>query len=157
MKKKLFQKLVESLKQAGRIRRGTASLRTPVTPSEVVATESAASAPGDVTVDVTINGTTDGTTDGTTNVTGNVAGNVTPNVPGTVRRNVRRNVPGNERQRWLLDKIAQDTDANADAIALRFGVTKKTALRDIADFKAKQMIELVGPSKKGSYKISNPR
>lgn len=88
-------------------------------------------------------------TDGPANVRGNVTTNVTTNVTG--------NVTGNERQRWFLNKIAHGTDANAEAIMVRFGVTKRTALRDIADIKARQIIEFVGPSKKGSYKIRNPR
>jgi ATP-dependent DNA helicase RecG len=118
-----------------------AALRVVFAPHpEVVAAGKAASLPADVTTNSTID------------VTGNVTGNVTPNVPG----NVRENVPGNERQHWFLDKVAQGIDANAEAIVARFGVTRRTALRDIADLKAKQIIEFVGPSKKGAYRIKNP-
>jgi len=41
----------------------------------------------------------------------------------------------------------------AQGIALRFDVTEKTARRDIADLKARGLIEFVGAPKTGYYRL----
>lgn len=72
-------------------------------------------------------------------------------VPANVPRNVPINESLSERQRWLLDQLGQGQKPRAKDIAAHFGVTEKTAKRDIADLKARGLIEFVGAPKTGFY------
>lgn len=65
----------------------------------------------------------------------------------------RVNVPVNDRQRWFLDQLSQRRAVKAKEVAAHFGVTEKTARRDIADLKAGNFIEFLGAPKKGFYRI----
>ena len=78
--------------------------------------------------------------------------------PGDVKtgqNDVPINVPINlnERQKWFLIKLESDKNTAAKDIAQQFNVTKKTAKRDIADLKAKHMIQFYGARKTGYYEI----
>lgn len=77
-------------------------------------------------------------------------------VPVNVPINVLENVPINDRQRWYLDQLRGGVPANADAIAGHFHVTEKTARRDIADLKAKRLVEFVGSLRTGYYQLRDP-
>jgi predicted HTH transcriptional regulator len=44
----------------------------------------------------------------------------------------------------------------AAEIAAHFQVSEKTAQRDLTDLKAKQLIEFVGASKTGVYRVKGP-
>jgi predicted HTH transcriptional regulator len=79
-------------------------------------------------------------------------GDETANVPD-VPVNVPINVPVNERQRWFLDEITNGIACGAAEVAAHFHVTEKTAKRDLADLKARQLIEFVGAPKNGFYRI----
>lgn len=59
----------------------------------------------------------------------------------------------NERQKWFLIKLESDKNTAAEHVAKQFSVTKKTAKRDIADLKAKHMIQFHGSRKTGYYEI----
>ncbi len=73
----------------------------------------------------------------------------------TGQNDVPINVPINlnERQKWFLIKLESDKNTAAEHIAKQFSVTKKTAKRDIADLKAKHMIQFHGARKTGCYEI----
>lgn len=74
-------------------------------------------------------------------------------VPVNVSINVPVNEMFNERQRWLLDQLSQGRRLKSGDVAIQFGVTAKTAKRDIADLKARGLIEFVGAPKTGSYRL----
>ena len=76
-------------------------------------------------------------------------GDTSANVPV----NVPINVPVNDRQRWFLVQLSQGMSVKAKEVAVHFGVTEKTARRDIADLKAGNVIEFLGSPKKGFYRI----
>lgn len=75
--------------------------------------------------------------------------NGTANVPG----NVLDDVPANARQRWLLEQLARGRQVKAADVAVRFAVTEKTARRDIADLRKRNVIEFVGARKTGHYQL----
>ena len=68
------------------------------------------------------------------------------------------NVPvdetSNERQRWLLDQLSQGRRLKPGDVAIQFGVTEKTVKRDVADLKARGLIEFIGAPKTGSYQLT---
>jgi predicted HTH transcriptional regulator len=82
------------------------------------------------------------------------AGDETVNVPD-VPVSVPVNVPVNERQRWFLDQIGSGIACSAVEVAAHFQVAEKTAKRDLADLKARQLIEFVGAPKNGFYRIKS--
>lgn len=57
----------------------------------------------------------------------------------------------NERQRWFLDRVAQDR-YGAKEIVIAWTVSLKTARRDIAALKAAALICYVGSPRKGRYR-----
>lgn len=72
------------------------------------------------------------------------------------RIDVPINVPVNERRKWKLEQLAAGSQPKASDLAARFGVTEKTAKRDIALLKAQGLIEFVGAAKKGHYRLTQP-
>ncbi len=71
-------------------------------------------------------------------------------------QNVPINVPLkslNERQRWFLILLQRKNKAGAEDIAGHFGVSPKTAKRDIGGLKFSGRIRFVGAKKTGSYEI----
>jgi ATP-dependent DNA helicase RecG len=73
----------------------------------------------------------------------------TTNVP----INVPVNVPINDRQRWFLDQVSRGIPVGAREMAEYLQVSEKTARRDIADLRSKQLVEFVGARKTGGYRI----
>ena len=74
----------------------------------------------------------------------------------SVTKNVPLNVPIkslNERQRWFLLLVRRRQKARAEDISDHFGVTIKTARRDIETLKGAGRIRFVGAKKTGRYEI----
>jgi predicted HTH transcriptional regulator len=63
------------------------------------------------------------------------------------------NVPVNDRQRWFLAQLNKGNPVKAQEIAERFQVTERTAKRDIADLRAKNLVEFIGAPKMGRYRL----
>ena len=64
----------------------------------------------------------------------------------------RRDLTGfNERQRWFLARLKQDPLLGATDIARRFGVSPRTAKRDVAGLKTAAEVRFVGTRRRGRY------
>ena len=74
-------------------------------------------------------------------------------VPVNVPVNVSVNVPVNARQQWFLDQLRKGIHCGPADIAAKWDVVLKTAKRDIADLRKKDLIIFVGPPKTGSYQL----
>ena len=59
----------------------------------------------------------------------------------------------NPRQRWYLEALAAGKTVRASDLGRRWGVSEKTARRDVAMLKGRGMIELVGSRKMGRYRL----
>jgi hypothetical protein len=59
----------------------------------------------------------------------------------------------NQRQRWYLEALAAGNEVRAGDLRRRWGVSEKTARRDVAALKDCGMIEFVGPPKTGWYRL----
>ena len=59
----------------------------------------------------------------------------------------------NPRQRWYLEALAAGKAVRADHLRRRWGVSEKTARRDVAALKERGMIEFVGPLRTGRYRL----
>lgn len=59
----------------------------------------------------------------------------------------------NPRQRWYLEALAAGKEVRADDLRRRWGVSEKTARRDVAALKARDMIEFIGPLRTGQYRL----
>lgn len=70
-----------------------------------------------------------------------------------VPTNVPENVPTNDRQRWYLEQLSAGNRYRAPDLSTYWGVSLKTAKRDIADLKRKGVIEFIGAPKNGFYRI----
>ena len=84
------------------------------------------------------------------------------------RKNDRTNVPLNDRnrgssepppedglnprQRWYLEALAAGKELRANDLRHRWGVSEKTARRDVAVLKERGIIEFVGPPRTGRYR-----
>lgn len=79
--------------------------------------------------------------------------NVPVNVPD-VPINEAVNEAANERQRWLLIQLSEGQQLKPHDVTTHFGVSEKTAKRDIADLKARGLIEFVGARKTGFYRLT---
>ena len=79
---------------------------------------------------------------------------VTINVPGNVPRNLSGDAVLNERQHWFLAKLTQGINIKTGDIQLRWGITDRTAKRDIADLKNRGLIVFWGARKTGVYRLS---
>ncbi len=83
--------------------------------------------------------------------------NDVPDVPTNVPDvpvNVPINEPVSERQRWLLVQLSEGQQLKPHDVTTHFGVAEKTAKRDIADLKARGLIEFVGARKTGFYRLT---
>lgn len=79
-----------------------------------------------------------------------------PNVPENVPNvpiNVPIDEPVNERQRWLMVQLSEGQQPKPHDVATHFGIADKTAKRDIADLKARGLIEFVGARRTGFYRL----
>jgi ATP-dependent DNA helicase RecG len=79
-------------------------------------------------------------------------GNVTPNVTLNVTPNVTPNVTLNERQVWFLAALHGEEGPRVKDLVERFGVTLRTARRDVAGLKDQGLVEFAGGSRKGRYR-----
>lgn len=61
----------------------------------------------------------------------------------------------NRRQRWYLDALASGVRVRAVDLQHRWRVSEKTARRDAAALKARGMIEFIGSSRTGRYRLNN--
>jgi hypothetical protein len=61
----------------------------------------------------------------------------------------------NPRQRWYLEALAAGKEVRAGDLQRRWGVSEKTARRDVAALKDCGMIEFVGPPKTGRYRLAS--
>ncbi len=59
----------------------------------------------------------------------------------------------NDRQRWFIEQLAAGRDVKGDALKEHWQITIRTAERDIAELKEKELIEFVGASKTGRYQL----
>lgn len=57
----------------------------------------------------------------------------------------------NKRQMWFLTELRYNTQAGASDIVRRWLVSEKTAKRDIADLKARELISRSGSRRAGCY------
>jgi predicted HTH transcriptional regulator len=69
--------------------------------------------------------------------------------------NVPVNVPVNDRQKWFLKQIGKNIRVSSSDIASHWDVSQKTAKRDIADLKQKELIEFLGAQKNGYYRLKS--
>lgn len=60
----------------------------------------------------------------------------------------------NPRQRWFLEALASGKAVRAGDLQRHWGVSEKTARRDVAGLKNRGMIEFVGPFRTGRYRLS---
>jgi hypothetical protein len=59
-----------------------------------------------------------------------------------------------ERQRWFIDQLARGKAVKAIDLRRRWAVSEKTARRDIADLKNRDLIEFFGSFKTGAYRLA---
>ncbi len=74
-------------------------------------------------------------------------------VEAHVPTNVPINVPINDRQAWFLEQLRAGSKTRAADLAGHWKITEKTAKRDLAALKDKDLIEFVGPLKTGYYRL----
>jgi hypothetical protein len=60
-------------------------------------------------------------------------------------------VPLSERQRWFLAQLVENSSAGATDLASRWGVSVRTAKRDIASLIARGLVRHVGSRRRGQY------
>jgi len=65
------------------------------------------------------------------------------------------NVPVNDRQKWFIQQIGNNIRVSSSDIASHWDVSQKTAKRDIADLKRKELIEFSGAPKNGYYRLKS--
>ncbi len=63
----------------------------------------------------------------------------------------------NERQRWFLAELAGGRRVSARGLQSRFGISEKTAKRDIAGLRANAWIAFTGSRRKGRYRLRRPQ
>jgi ATP-dependent DNA helicase RecG len=78
-------------------------------------------------------------------------------VPVSAPVSVPENVPVGERQKWFLEQLQAGVNCKASDLAEKWKVTEKTAKRDIADLKKKNLIKFTGPPKTGRYLIQSEK
>jgi hypothetical protein len=59
-----------------------------------------------------------------------------------------------ERQRWFMDQLARGKAVKAIDLRRRWAVSEKTAKRDIADLKNRDLIKFSGSFKTGAYRLA---
>lgn len=60
----------------------------------------------------------------------------------------------NERQRWVLDRVGRGLPARAPDIAAHWGVSIKSARRDLGGLCARGLLRFVGARKNGRYQLA---
>lgn len=59
----------------------------------------------------------------------------------------------NHRQRWYVEALAASMDVRANQLSGQWGVSEKTARRDIAKLRSLGIVEFVGSPKTGRYRL----
>ena len=85
-----------------------------------------------------------------------VEGAVGANVGANVGVNVGATPDLNKRQAWFLSRIEAEERTRPADIARQFGVTTRTAERDVASLSAAGLVEFEGPAKTGRYLLKRP-
>ena len=62
--------------------------------------------------------------------------------------------PLNQRQQWFLERVAKGFRANASDIVRNWGVSPKTARRDIAGLRSAGLLHFTGARRNGCYRAS---
>jgi hypothetical protein len=85
----------------------------------------------------------------------NVPNRDVPNVPDTDEPDVPNNSSSDAatRQDWILGELAAGRRVGTPDVEGQFGCDPKTAKRDFGALKAKGLIEFVGPSRTGCYRL----
>jgi len=63
----------------------------------------------------------------------------------------------NERQQWFIQQLAAGRDVRSEDLKRYWEVTVRTAERDIAELRHKDLIEFVGAPKTGRYQLKSNR
>jgi hypothetical protein len=66
-----------------------------------------------------------------------------------------RGMPLNQRQRWYVDALGSGLDVRAADLRRHWGVSEKTARRDLATLKARRMISFIGSCRRGRYRLGS--
>lgn len=64
------------------------------------------------------------------------------------------NLPLNERQEWLLARVAQGDRCTVEDVVVHWHVSSRTAKRDIANLKDRGLIRYLGRHRRGFYVAS---
>lgn len=62
----------------------------------------------------------------------------------------------NDRQRWFLTAVGDERRVSARTIQNVFNVSEKTAKRDIASLKTKELVQFIGTRRRGRYVLLRP-
>lgn len=89
-----------------------------------------------------------------TNVPGNVPGNVPEEAPAGIGLSRGDWAALNRRQRWVLLRLTRGGRLQRSEIEAEWGVVQKTAKRDLTALQEKGLIEYVGPSKTGEWRLT---
>ena len=77
-----------------------------------------------------------------------------PDAPANVGANVGVNdAEWNERQQWFIQQLVAGRDVKSEALKEHWGITTRTAERDIAELRRKEVIEFIGAAKTGHYQL----
>ncbi len=63
------------------------------------------------------------------------------------------NDPANERQKWFIGQLLAGARPKAEDLAAQWDISLSTAKRDISELKKQGLVEFVGVTKKGYYRI----
>lgn len=66
------------------------------------------------------------------------------------------NETANTRQQWFIDQLAAHQQIDWTDLVQKWGVSRATARRDIANLKNQGLIEFVGAPKTGFYRLRTP-
>jgi ATP-dependent DNA helicase RecG len=88
-------------------------------------------------------------------VSGAGATDVPANVPASVPANVPAGTELSERQQWFMEQVAKGAPVRPKHLADKFGVSEKTAKRDIGALTEFGIVEFVGPTKTGRYRATD--
>ena len=90
-------------------------------------------------------------------VRGPVPGPALRSFPSLERAGDRETIAMDRRRRWFMDGLAAGERVDATALQDRFGISRRTAKRDIAALRASGAIRFVGTCRRGRYVIPTAR
>jgi len=77
-----------------------------------------------------------------------------PDVPANVGVN---DAEWNERQLWFVQQLMAGVDVKSEDLKEHWGITIRTAERDIAEIRRKEVIEFIGAAKTGRYQLKSKK